>query len=141
MMINNKAIAYAEVYEILSYMDKATVMKIPIELLNMIKENRDKTYKTKIDKNDIFNNKNISQLSLSIIAYLDLNYWATEEEKKVLLEKYKENGRLVEIEKQKKYGKDIFENIHQVKDSCILVPKRETLLDKIKSFLKKIFLK
>ena len=37
-MINGNV--YKEVYELLSYMDKVTVMKIPIELLNKIKENK-----------------------------------------------------------------------------------------------------
>ena len=37
-MIN--ADTYSEVYEILSYMNKSIVMKVPFEILQVIKENR-----------------------------------------------------------------------------------------------------
>lgn len=44
---------YEELYEILSYMDKVTVMKIPENILINIKNKRNINFKTKIDKNDI----------------------------------------------------------------------------------------
>ena len=45
----------------LSYMDKITVMKNPIEILQTIKKKKDNRYITKIDKNDIFNEKNVNR--------------------------------------------------------------------------------
>ena len=45
-MINSNT--YSEVYEILSYMDKSIVMKIPIEILENIKEKRNKNKEKKI---------------------------------------------------------------------------------------------
>lgn len=48
---------YEEIYEILSCMDKMVVMKIPIEILNIINVKRNKEYVSKIDKNDLFNLK------------------------------------------------------------------------------------
>ena len=53
-MEDNMSIAYAEVFEILGYMDKELVMKIPIELLQVFKNKRSTTFKSKINKNDIF---------------------------------------------------------------------------------------
>ena len=50
---------YEELYEILSLMDKATVMKVPIDILNTIKEHRNPEYQTRIDKNDIYNKMNV----------------------------------------------------------------------------------
>ena len=41
-MIN--ADTYSEVYEILSYMNKSIVMKVPVEILGVIKENRNLDY-------------------------------------------------------------------------------------------------
>ena len=43
-----------EVYEVLSLMDKLSVMKIPEETLNFIIKSRNSNFKTQIDKNDIF---------------------------------------------------------------------------------------
>ena len=78
-MINQ---AYAEVYEIIGYMNKVTRNKIPNEILSVIRDNRDLSYVTKVDKNDIFNTDNISDKAASILIWLDLNYFVSEEEKK-----------------------------------------------------------
>lgn len=72
-MIN--ADTYSEVYEILSYMNKSIVMKIPFEILEIIKENRNLDYVSKIDKEDLFNLNNISKDTINLLAWLDVNYW------------------------------------------------------------------
>lgn len=66
---------YKELYEILSYMDKATVMKIPIEILQTIKNNKDDRYITQIDKNDIFNEKNVNRETIDLLCYFYKHYW------------------------------------------------------------------
>ena len=66
---------YKELYEILSYMDKATVMKIPTEILQTIKNNKDDRYITQIDKNDIFNEKNVNKETIDLLCYFDKHYW------------------------------------------------------------------
>lgn len=72
---------YEEVYEILSYMDKITVMKVPEEILNTIKKKRNVNYKTKIDKNDIFNEENISKEAIDFLCWIDYKYWMDENRK------------------------------------------------------------
>lgn len=66
---------YKELYEILSYMDKITVMKIPLEILQNIKKCKNNYYKTKIDKKDIFNEKNVSRETIDLLCYFYKNYW------------------------------------------------------------------
>ena len=56
---------YKELYEILSYMDKATVMKIPTEILQTIKNNKD----------DIFNEKNVNRETIDLLCYFYKHYW------------------------------------------------------------------
>lgn len=72
-MITSKT--YKELYEILSYMDKGTVMKIPIEILQIIKKNKDDRYITQIDKNDIFNEKNVNRETIDLLCYFYKHYW------------------------------------------------------------------
>lgn len=72
-MITSKT--YKELYEILSYMDKVTVMKIPIEILQTIKKKKDNRYITKIDKNDIFNEKNVNRETIDLLCYFYKHYW------------------------------------------------------------------
>ena len=83
--------AYTEVFEILKNMDRKLVMKIPIEIVKAIKDNRDLEYKVKIDKNDIFNKKNISKKALNILGWLKINYLAEKDEKIKLIQKYMKN--------------------------------------------------
>lgn len=66
---------YKELYEILSYMDKETVMKIPISILQTIKNKKDNRYITKIDKNDLFNEHNVNRETIDLLCYLYKHYW------------------------------------------------------------------
>ena len=81
-MIN--ADTYSEVYEILSCMDKSIVMKVPFEVLLVIKENRNMDYTSKINKDDLFNLNNISKDTINVLAWLDVNYWISNEKKENL---------------------------------------------------------
>lgn len=103
-------IANSEIFEILSYMDKQQVMKIPVSLLENFKNNRQKDYISRIDKNDIYNKNNISKRALRILAYLNVNYWVDENKKAELVEQYRKND-IKNMEKLKEeYPIDIFEN-------------------------------
>lgn len=105
-------IAYAEVFEILSYMNKKTVMKIPFEILQFLKENRNKEYISKINPNNIFNPENISNEAREILAYIDLEYLASEKSRKEKLCIYKENEKKYQEELREKYNTDeLFKNI------------------------------
>ena len=146
------SIAYAEIFEILSYMDKQLVMKIPIEILEMIKRERKKDYVSKIDKNDLFNINNVSKQARNIFAYLNFEYWATEEERKILSKIYLNNEKIQEEKKKQeyyeKYNKNIFEPKTQANDIASIetyVPvepnkelyiKKENIFDKIRKFIK-----
>ena len=81
-MIN--ANTYSEVYEILSCMNKSIVMKVPFEILQVIKENRSMDYTSKIDKDDLFNLNNITKDTVNVLAWLDVNYWISNEKKENL---------------------------------------------------------
>lgn len=112
-MVLNK-IACTEVFEILSYMNRETVMKIPFEILNIIKENRNINYVSKIDKNDMFNPNNLSEDAISILSWLDLEYLASNESKEEKLKIYQENEELYQQKLKEKYNADkIFKNYEQ----------------------------
>ena len=73
---------YEELYEVLSNMDKATVMKIPEDILNKIITQRNTSFKTAIDDGDLFNENNISKETMDLLCWIDYNYWASPERKK-----------------------------------------------------------
>ena len=73
---------YEELYEVLSNMDKATVMKIPEAILNKIITQRNTSFKTAIDDDNLFNENNISKEAMDLLCWIDYNYWASPERKK-----------------------------------------------------------
>ncbi len=73
---------YEELYEVLSNMDKVTVMKIPEEILNKIITQRNASFKTSVDEEDLFNENNISKDAMDLLCWIDYNYWASPERKK-----------------------------------------------------------
>ena len=153
-------IAYAEVMQVLKLFDRSLVMKIPIELLEYFKEHQKKDFIANIDKDDIFNKNNISKDALALLAYIDLKYWANEDEKKVQIDVYRRNTVKVEDEKKQLFNEDVFANkkTNEVKisykqdlfenrsknDERIELPVKykesiwKKLLDKIKIFFVKI---
>ena len=101
--------SYEEVYEILSYMDKVTVMQIPEKILNKIKESRNSNFKTNIDKADIFNEQNISKEAVDLLCWLDYTYWMDKSRKTEIDKISKENYIADEKKKREKYDpEDLF---------------------------------
>ena len=89
-MDKNIANAYAEVLDILNYIEPQYKVKIPKDMLDMFKSKCNKDYLKALqeDKTDSLE-KNYSEEALSIIAYLNLEYWCeTKEEKKYYRDMY-----------------------------------------------------
>ena len=135
---------YEELYEILSLMDKVTVMKVPIDILNTIKEQRNPEYQTNIDKTDIFNENNVKKETIDLLCYLDYHYWMDEnkksevdrirrqrfqEEEKKKLEQYNPNDLFKKVEKQK---------MPENNNSTALIEYKESIFEKFKNFIFKI---
>ena len=118
-MIN--ADTYSEVYEILSCMNKSIVMKVPFEILQVIKENRNMDYTSKIDKDDLFNLNNISNDTVNVLAWLDVNYWISNEKKENLKVAFKNDIKtskgeeISDFENMKRKNNKIITDENQVK--------------------------
>lgn len=144
---------YAEVFEILGYMNKQEVMRIPVNILEFIKQERSKTYQTRIDKYDLFNPDNIDTRTVNFIAWLMMDYMANKQQRDVLIRTAKENDRRNELEKRKKYSESIFENKKDAnenieidkdevkEESSIVIVEEETIIGKVIKFFKNFFKK
>ncbi len=82
--------SYAEVYCVLQNMETKYVNMIPVELFELLKKNEDKSGNIKVSPT-IPLDKQISRKALSILAVINVNYWAEESKKKSLLELYTDN--------------------------------------------------
>lgn len=73
---------YSEVYSILNMLGNTYKRRIPINLLNMINEERLESYNPQYVTTQKLSEQNIKRESLSIIALLYLNYWCNTKEEK-----------------------------------------------------------
>ncbi len=133
--------AYVEVLEILKHMDSKFVKKIPTKLIEFFKEKASKEYKFRIDDTIPFEEQNLKNDTINILAMLNYNYWCEDEEhKKYLLNKYNENEIRYQEKLMEKYSREnLFKVENQSVNSVPQVYKEASWYDKILSFIKKIF--
>ena len=126
-----QAFAYAEILEILDYMEEEYVNKIPQKLINVIKENASDTYERHLDANVPLEEQEISEKTTAILAMLMLNYWCeSPEQKQELTDMFNENERKYQEELQRKYDpNNIFNNnpkpVEELK--AVVEPVKETV--------------
>lgn len=150
--------SFIEVLEILKYMDKSLVEKVPKKLISVFEENGSKEYEFKLNPNISLKENNLKEETLTLLAILNLNYWCESEElKKELLAKYAENERKYQEELRQKYNPDdIFkkktvnkeiveekheEVEHEEIEQVALVEYKESIIKKIINKIKSIFSK
>ncbi len=112
---------YEELYEVLSNMDKVTVMKIPEEILNKIITQRNTSFKTSIDEEDLFNEDNISKETMDLLCWIDYNYWASPERKK----------EVDDIKKREQLSKDENFDAHSIFEKNDIQPSNVESIDNV----------
>ncbi len=154
MVTKEFAEASAEINEILKYLPKEEVEKIPSKLREFFKEVSSKDYVTNINPNMPLDKQQIKEKTKDIIALIYRNYWCSEEERKELDQKLIENDRKFEEELREKYNPDnIFKNnvtttkkeeseVKEAKIEQSLVPQErgkwyQRFLDMVKRWFKK----
>lgn len=107
-MVDNTAIAYAEVDEILNLLEDDYIDKVSEKVRDFFKEERDKKYLPKIEVDIPLTEQNLKRETMVLLAVLKLNYWCKDEkEKQAFLNELDENER----EYNEKYNPDnLFNN-------------------------------
>lgn len=148
-MTMNRKISYVEILEILKYMDKIYVDKIPKKLIEFFEENKANNYNFKYDSAVELDKQNLNDNTLALLAMLNLNYWCeSEEHKKELIARYNDNEQKYQEELREKYNPDnifkkrnkeneIEENI--IQNEVALVEYKESIFRKVINKIKKIF--
>ena len=103
--------ALAEVNEILNYVENKYIIKIPKDILAIIKENKSENSCFKYDISKPLSKQNIHKETIEILSYLNYNFWLNETEKNNFKKIYNDNLIKIEDEKRNKYNPDsIFKN-------------------------------
>ena len=91
--MNINSYAYAEVLDVLNNMEDEYVEKIPKSFIEYLKENSSNDYQNHVTLDKPLEKQNLNSKTLSILAAISLKYWVeSDEHKKELLNKYRENG-------------------------------------------------
>ena len=141
-MSNIYAKAYAEVYEILKSIPEEDFEKIPHEVLNMLEEKKDKEYEFQLQDNTEFEDQCLLRETKVLLAIFYRDYWATEEEKEKIKQKWKSDIAKDEETKKLKHNIEIFKdtstNNSRENINFPVEIKREKLFKRIISFIKEI---
>lgn len=140
--VNNFPKAYAEVAEILKYLPKAEYSKIDSNFIKMLEDKKDKEYIYKLDSTMEIEKQNILKETRTILAYVFLHYLGTEEENKIIQQKFKQDIINEEKKKQEIYSKDVFkekEYTYENENKDLIVYKKENLFERIIKGIIKIF--
>ena len=150
-MENKYPKAYKEVVEILKYVPKESVEKIPQTMIDTFKAKKDNTYNFSIDINKSFEEQELLEETKAILANIFRDYWATPYQKERIQAKETYDWQKIEEEKKAKYGEDIFKarenskvenEIDEENSNSNNLPievKKERFYEKIVKFFKKIF--
>ena len=143
--------ALVEVDEILNYLSEEDLLKIPEEVRNTIKENKDKEYFWKYDETKPLKEQDVGRDTIAFLSYLNMEYLLNEEQKKLMQEIHELNDKKLEEAKAEKYAaEDLFKTnksqeeepkeTEQEKEMS-LVEYKESFFTKLINRIKKIFTK
>ena len=149
-MENNYLKAYKEVLEVLKYVPKDSVDKIPKTMIDTFNRKMDNNYIFSIDINKSFEEQELLEETKAILANIFRDYWATPYQKEQILAKEKYDRRKLEERKRILYDPNsIFEkeqinvkhenNKHELNSNLPIEIKKEKFYEKIIHFFKKIF--
>lgn len=82
--------AYTEVLNILKHISKEDYEKIPKSKIKVFEENSNKNYNFTYDENKTLDEQNVSEITKVIIAILFRDYWATKEQRYIIIKKQQE---------------------------------------------------
>ncbi|MBR2743979.1 MAG: hypothetical protein IKE01_01605 [Clostridia bacterium] len=146
-MENNYPKAYKEVIEILKYVPKESVDKIPQTMINTFNAKMDNTYNFTIDVNKPFEEQVLLEETKAILANIFRDYWATPHQKERIEAHERYEWQKIEEEKRIKYNPDIFNrdnetenNAEELSSNNLPVEmKKEKFFERIVKFFRKIF--
>ena len=139
-----------EVDEVLNYLSEEDLQKIPEDIRQTIKENKDKEYVWEYDETKELKDQGLSRDTIIILSYLNMEYLLNEKQKELMKQIHELNDRKAEEEKAKQYSsEDIFKNkrlqeeekqeTNQIQENALVVYKESfftKMINKIKNFFK-----
>jgi len=139
-----------EVDEILNYLSDEDLEKIPDDIKQAIRDNKDKDYTWNYDEDKPLKEQDVSRDTIAILSYLNMEYLLNEKQKQFMEEMHKRNEqekRKKEYSNETQYNyEDLFKRKNKVEDTnneqeeVALIPViEETFIRKIINKIKSLF--
>lgn len=147
-MEDNYLKAFKEVIEILKFVPKESVDKIPQTIIDTFKAKMDNNHKFKVDINKSFEEQQLLDETKAIFANIFRDYWATPYQKEKIKAKEKYDRQYAEKQKEEKYNlDDVFNKKQSIKENINIdnysneLPVKEdvTLYQKFIDYFKRLF--
>lgn len=141
---------YSEVYAILNMLGKEYIDKLPKDIYNIIKEEKSSEYNPVYATTVALDRQVVKKESISIIAFLHLNYWCDEEEKIKLRELFDENEEKYQEELKQQEEQEVEQEDEEIQDDnneieigkeflSMVVYKEENFVQKIFNKIRRLF--
>ena len=145
--MNNRKNAYTEVYTILQDLNEEEYNKIPPEIIEAIRTNRNEKYEYDLDENLELKDHQMLPETKAILFNLFRDYLATPKQKEKIIRMQNEERQKNELKKQQQYNVDVFannakENIKtKEKEQVELIEYKENIFKRILNKIKNFFTK
>lgn len=132
-----------QVDEILKYLSDENLQKIPYEIRDTIKNEKDNLYLWRYDESKELKDQNLDRQTIAILSYLNMEYLLNAEQKEFLKKIHNFNEEKAEREKREKYNlNDLLKNkkektIHS--EVSLIQVKKYKWYNKVFNFIKNIF--
>jgi len=141
---------YSEVYAILNMLGKEYINKLPNDIYNIIKEEKSTEYNPIYATTVALDKQDVKKETISIIAFLHLNYWCNEEEKIKLRELFDENEDKYQEELKQQEEQEVEQEDEEIQDDnneieigkeflSMIVYKEENFAQRIFNKIRKLF--
>jgi hypothetical protein len=135
---------YSEVYAILNMLGKEYINKLPKDIYNIIKEEKSTEYNPVYATTVALDKQDVKKETISIIAFLHLNYWCNEDEKIKLRELFDENeDKYQEEQEVEQEDEEIQDDNNEIEIGkeflSMIVYKEENFAQRIFNKIRKLF--
>ena len=134
-----------ELDEILNMLSKEDLDKIPNDIKEAIKEQKDTNYIWNYDSTKSLSNQKLDRQTVAMLAYINMQYLVNSEQKALLEDMHKFNEQKLEKEKAEKYNsEELFKernntNTEQNKNVMMIEIKKEKWYKRFFSNIIKLF--
>ena len=145
--MNNRKNAYTEVYTILQDLNEEEYNKIPPEVVEAIKANRNEEYEYELDAELELKDQPMLAETKAILFNMFRDYLATPEQKAKIIRMQNEARQKNELKKQQMYNTDLFANkpkknaTENNNETIQIVEYKESIFKSILNKIKSFFIK